>query len=55
VEYSSEAAERLRERDDAVLEAAGFEQLEDGLWVKEGVCYGRDAALQKIMASWPEW
>jgi hypothetical protein len=55
VKPSSEAAERLIERDDAALEAAGFEQLEDGLWVKEGVCYGRKAALQKIMASWPEW
>jgi hypothetical protein len=55
LEVSSKAAERLRVRDDAALEAAGFEQLEDDLWVKEGVCYGRKAALQKTMTSWPGW
>ena len=47
-EDRSYGAERLRQEEDALLEAGGFEQ-EVGaeLWAKEGVCYGREAALQK--------
>jgi hypothetical protein len=43
----SKEAERLRGREDAALEAVGF-QREVGvdLWAKDGVCYGREAALQ---------
>lgn len=37
-----------RYREDFVLFAAGFKRTEHGfLWEKEGVCYGREAALQK--------
>jgi hypothetical protein len=43
----SEGAERLREREDTALEAAGFEPEGAELWAKGGVCYGREAALQK--------
>jgi hypothetical protein len=55
LEESGEGARKLRERDHAALEAAGFEQVEAGLWAKEGVCYGREAALQKTRLNWPEW
>lgn len=34
-----------RKQDEAML-AVGFEYAEDGLWVKDGVLYGREAALQ---------
>jgi hypothetical protein len=44
----AEGAERLREREDAALEAAGFEQIGADLWAKGDVCYGREAALQKV-------
>ena len=47
---SSEGAKMLREREDAALEAAGFERVGvegSELWAKGGVCYGREAALQK--------
>ena len=52
----SKGAERLRGREDAALEAADFER-EEGteLWVKGGVCYGRNAALQHCQESgWSE-
>ena len=43
----SKGAERLRGREDAELEAAGFErEVGTDLWAKGGVCYGREAALQ---------
>ena len=47
---SSEGARMLREREDAALEAAGFERVgveRAELWTEGGVCYGREAALQK--------
>jgi hypothetical protein len=43
---SGDEAERLRQREDAALEAAGFEPEGAELWAKGGVCYGREAALQ---------
>jgi hypothetical protein len=55
-EGRDQAAERLRKREDAALEAADFER-EEGteLWVKGGVCYGRNAALQHCQESgWSE-
>jgi hypothetical protein len=55
-EGRDQAAERLRKREDAALEAADFER-EEGteLWVKGGVCYGRNAALQHCQESgWRE-
>jgi hypothetical protein len=43
----SKGAEKLRGREDAALEAAGFErEVGADLWAKGGVCYGREAALQ---------
>jgi hypothetical protein len=38
----------LREEENVLLLANGFEPVEsnDLLWVKERVCYGREAALQ---------
>jgi hypothetical protein len=39
--------ESLREKEDALLLEDGFELAgSDDLWVKERVCYGREAALQ---------
>ena len=55
-EGRDQAAERLRKREDAALEAADFER-EEGteLWVKGGICYGRNAALQHCQESgWRE-
>ena len=48
LEEWSKGAERLREREDAALEGAGFEQIGADLWAKGDVCYGREAALQKV-------
>jgi hypothetical protein len=46
-ERRGEGAQRLREREDAALEAAGFERKEETeLWAKGGVYFGREAALQ---------
>ena len=42
----TDGLERLREAEDAVLLKEGYEPVESGLWVKECVCYGREAALQ---------
>ncbi len=40
-------AKRLREEQDELLKTAGFVPIgTDNLWVKEGVYYGREAALQ---------
>jgi hypothetical protein len=45
-------AERLREWEDAALEAAGFERKEETeLWAKGGVYFGREAALQYCQQS----
>jgi hypothetical protein len=55
-EGRDQAAERLRKREDAALAGSGFER-EEGteLWVKGGVCYGRNAALQHCQESgWRE-
>jgi hypothetical protein len=49
------SARKLREREDAALEAAGFERAGAGLWEKEGVYYGRIAAMQKAARSQPCW
>jgi hypothetical protein len=39
--------ERLQEEEDALLFEGGFEPAGSVLlWVKDGVCYGREAALQ---------
>ena len=35
-----------REKDDSVLLAAGFEPAGGEMWQKEGVLFGREAALQ---------
>ena len=42
--------ERLQEEEDALLFEGGFEPAgsSDLLWVKDGVCYGREAALQTV-------
>jgi hypothetical protein len=45
-------AERLREWEDATLEAAGYERKEETeLWAKGGVYFGREAALQYCQQS----
>ncbi len=48
LEEGSDGAKRLREREDAALEAAGLEQVGSDLWAKGDVCYGRKAALQTL-------
>jgi hypothetical protein len=49
---SEGGAQRLREREDAALEAAGFERKEETeLWAKGGVYFGREAALQYCQES----
>jgi hypothetical protein len=51
-ERRGEGAQRLREREDAALEAAGFERKEETeLWAKGGVYFGREAALQYCQQS----
>ena len=37
---------RLRERENSTLRSAGFEPVGDNLWKREGVIFGREAALQ---------
>ena len=37
---------RLRERENSTLLRAGFEPVGDNLWKREGVIFGREAALQ---------
>ena len=50
--WSEGGAERLREREDAALEAAGFErEVGADLWAKGGVYFGREAALQYCQQS----
>jgi hypothetical protein len=36
-----------RNGEKGLLNAAGFEQAEDGLWEKDGIYYGREAAFQE--------
>ncbi len=38
----------LRRREDSALLAEGFEPTEEGLWRKDGLWYGREAALQYV-------
>ena len=47
---TSKGFERLRKEEDALLFEGGFEPAgsSDLLWVKDGVCYGREAALQTV-------
>ncbi len=41
--------ERLQEEEDTLLFKGGFEPAGSALlWVKDGVCYGREAALQTV-------
>jgi hypothetical protein len=41
----------IREKEEITLLGARFEPVEDEgiLWEKEGVCYGREAALQQAL------
>ncbi len=43
---ATDGFEKLREEENAVLVEAGFEPAGSDLWEKDGVCYGREAALQ---------
>ena len=43
------SARNWREREDSLLSKAGFEKVENDLWNKGGVLYGRGAALQKAL------
>ena len=62
VEWESETTgptdklRELREEENALLLENGFEsvQINDLLWVKECVCYGREAALQIVCRSQAE-
>ena len=42
---------KLRKREDSVLLAEGFEPAEGDLWRREGIYYGREAALQYAHSS----
>ncbi len=42
------ARQRLVEKEDAMLAAAGFEPMGDDLWRKNGVWFSRGAALQQV-------
>jgi hypothetical protein len=47
---TSKGFERLRKEEDALLFEAGFELAGSSalMWVKDGVCFGREAALQTV-------
>jgi hypothetical protein len=48
--------EEHRDKEDFALIEAGFEPTErDDLWMKNGVYYGREAALQKAWRKLGEW
>ncbi len=48
----NERAERLREREEFSLNAGGFERkVGTELWVKGGIYFGREAALQNCQRS----
>jgi hypothetical protein len=36
----------LQQKEDSILRAAGFEPTDGGIWQKNGVLFGREAALQ---------
>jgi hypothetical protein len=42
---------KLRKREDSVLLAEGFEPAGGDLWRREGIYYGREAALQEAHSS----
>jgi hypothetical protein len=42
---------KLRKREDSVLHAEGFEAAGGDLWRREGIYYGREAALQEAHSS----
>ena len=42
---------KLTKREDSVLLAEGFEPAEGDLWRREGIYYGREAALQVAHSS----
>jgi hypothetical protein len=42
---------KLTKREDSVLLAEGFEPAEGDLWRREGIYYGREAALQYAHSS----
>ena len=46
----TDGLEKLREEEAALLLEDGFEAAgsNDLLWVKDGVCYGKEAALQTV-------
>jgi hypothetical protein len=37
---------RLRDRENSTLRSGGFEPVGDNLWKREGIIFGREAALQ---------
>ncbi len=42
------AAAKLRDKESVALAKAGFASVEQDLWMKDGVLFGRQAALQKL-------
>ena len=40
------ALKRLRDRENSTLLSAGFEPVGDNLWEREGIIFGKEAALQ---------
>jgi hypothetical protein len=50
---SASGGEHWTERENRALVAAGFEPLgeENALWSKDGIWFGRNAALQKLRAN----
>ena len=44
--YTEQPLKRLREWENSTLLSAGFEPVGDNLWKREGILYGREAALQ---------
>jgi hypothetical protein len=42
------ASERYKRQEDALLVAEGFEPAEEDLWIRDGVWFGRGAALQQL-------
>ena len=47
---SMDALKKLRKEEDSLLLEEGFKSVESNalLWVKDSVCYGREAALQQV-------
>jgi hypothetical protein len=43
-----DAAAKLRDKESVALAKAGFAPVEQDLWMKDGVLFGRQAALQKL-------